>query len=81
MRQIEIIKGTANEMEQLETLVNDFLAKTNGKVIDVTSTENIKPTGVKHKVLIYTIEYESGFEDMSIYLITLHQINIRIKQY
>lgn len=27
MRQIEIIKGTANEMEQLETLVNDFLAK------------------------------------------------------
>ena len=26
MRQIEIIKGT-NEMERLETLVNDFLAK------------------------------------------------------
>lgn len=62
MRQIEIIKGTANEMEELETLVNDFLAKTNGKVIDVTSTENIKPTGVKHKVLIFSVEYESGFE-------------------
>lgn len=47
MRQIELIKGTAYEMAQLEELINDFSARTNGRVIDVTATEDITPTGVK----------------------------------
>lgn len=63
MRQIELIKGTANEMVQLEELVNDFLARTNGRVIDVTTAENVTPTGIKHPVIIYTIEYDNDVNE------------------
>ena len=63
MRQIELIKGTANEMAQLEELVNDFLARTNGRVIDVTTAENVTPTGIKHPVIIYTIEYDNDVNE------------------
>lgn len=63
MRQIELIKGTAYEMVQLEELVNDFLARTNGRVIDVTTAENVTPTGIKHPVIIYTIEYDNDVNE------------------
>lgn len=63
MRQIELIKGTANEMAQLEELVNNFLARTNGRVIDVTTAENVTPTGIKHPVIIYTIEYDNDVNE------------------
>lgn len=63
MRQIELIKGTAYEMAQLEELINDFSARTNGRVIDVTATEDITPTGVKKPVIIYTVEYDNDVSD------------------
>ena len=46
-------------MAQLEELVNDLLARSNGRFIDVTTAEKVTPTGIKHPVILYTIEYDN----------------------
>ncbi|PTK37702.1 hypothetical protein [Staphylococcus hominis] len=62
MRQIEIIKGISNNHAELETLVNNFLAQTGGRVINVTNAVETTPSGVRNEMLIYTIEYENVVE-------------------
>lgn len=62
MRQIEIIKGVSFNHAELETLVNNFLAQTGGRVINVTNVVETTPSGVRNEMLIYTIEYENVVE-------------------
>lgn len=61
---IENIEGYAHEIEELEELVNNFIAQSDGKVIQVinypaetTQKSTIQP--IKTQKLIYVIQYEN----------------------
>lgn len=64
MRQIELIKGYPDNIEELESLVNAFIDRTQGQIIDITSSEEIaNESGAKRPCLLYTIEYNNEVGD------------------
>lgn len=62
MRRIEIIRGDATRIEELENLVNKNIEEKDATLIDVTTSKHYID-GIKLDCLIYTLEYENDVTD------------------
>lgn len=65
---IELIHGYATELQEVEDLVNDFIAKTDGRVIDVISQKKTKDArhingAIETMEIIFVVEYDGTLKD------------------
>ncbi|VED60414.1 hypothetical protein [Staphylococcus simulans] len=65
---IELIHGYATELQEVEDLVNDFIAKTDGCVIDVISQKKTKDArhingAIETMEIIFVVEYDGTLKD------------------